>query len=321
MPGENDLFESTAGIDPVEFGSSLFEPSGHSEGGDAGVSPAERTSPPEGSPVPAEAPAGVTQAEWDVLPKAWKKEMEAQWKTATPEFRQYVHEREKQVTDGISRYSASAQNWAKVTQPFEAIMQEYPDADPATILATLAQNHIRMVKSTPDERRQHAAALARGYGVEFENAVAKEENGQAPQIDGFTQQQIDTLNRTFGPMIHSAKQSSDYMQNQVRTAANAEVDKFFSDPKNTYVNEVADDILSLMKKGQAESLTEAYEIAILRNPAVKARYIASLAAQNAGTASTASKLPNVKSSATPRSPGKSASIDDTIDAVIAKHYS
>jgi hypothetical protein len=317
-------FESTAGIDPTAFGASLFEPSevGKEVGADVSSTPASPSS--EGSPLSpiSTDTTNLSQAEWDALPKAWKKEMEVTWKTASPELRRYVHDREKQVTEGISGYSRKASHWDQVTTPFKHLIENNPDADPAGIIAKLAENHIRIAQATPAERRTYLRQLAQGYGVDFADVAAAADAQQTSGgTDGFTPRQMELLQQTLHPLVETARQNADYVNRQLSATATAEVDKFFSDPKNTFVNEVADDILSLMQKGRAESLPEAYEIAIMRNPSVKARYIASLAAASAQPASQASKLPNVKSSATPRSPGKtSGSIDDTIAGVIAKHF-
>ncbi len=323
MPSENTPsieHESTGGIDPAEFASSIFEPSGPSEGSAKAVSSDAHTPPPEGSPS-SETPA-TPPPEWENMPKSWKKEMESVWKASTPEVRRYVHEREKQVAEGIGAYKGSADKWSKVTEPFKDILKEYPDADPAEILSALASNHLRMVKSTPEERRQHLNALAKGYGVEFEAAKAAEAAGTAPgqSLDGFTPKQLELLEQRFSPILQAARQSSEFVNRQMMEASTKEVDRFFSDPKNEFVNEVANDILDLIKKGQTQSLDEAYELAVLRNPEVKARYLASLASKVAPAPSTASKLPNVKSSATPKNPAKKATMDDTFAEVLAKHY-
>lgn len=317
MPPElnqENPFESTAGIDPVEFGSSLFnEPASPSEDKETVSPPAPVVSPDAGSPTP---------EAWEALPKSWKKEMEAHWKSSPAEVRQYAHERERQVTEGISGYSARAQKWDKVSQPFAQLMQEYPDADPTVILQSLAENHIQMVRASPAEKAQHAMNLARAYGVELTPKEARQmAAGETPQSDDFTPGQLARLRQEFGPSMEAAQIASSHVQRQVAEAATAEVDRFFSDKQNEFVNDVADDILSIMKKGQASSLPEAYELAVLKNPAVKARYIAGLAAKVAPPVSSATKLPNVKSSATPPSPAPKGSIDDTINSVIAKHYS
>ena len=323
MPTE---FESTLGIDPSTFASDLFDaPAEHSSENMAPPEPLAE-SPAAGAPS---VPAIVAPPEepWNALPKSWKKEMEDHWKTSSPDVRRYVHERETQIQNGISQYRTNADNWNKVTSPFQEVMKEYPNANLSEIISTLANNHLQMMRATPAERVQHAVALARGYGVELTVKEAKAavaaaaDNAAPPANDGFSEAQIAYLNNSLGPIVQQARASAEYVEAQRTATAQAEVDKFFSDPKNEFVNEVGNDILQIMQNRQANNLAEAYEIAVLRNPAVKPRYITSLAAKSAPPLSTAPKLPNVKSTATPlKSPAKAGTMDDTLAEVIAKHY-
>lgn len=342
MPGEVKEFESTGGIDPTAFAADLFpsnneppEPSG--KPAEAVSSPAD-TPPSGGSPSAdttpaasaAAANAGMSQETYDALPKAWRKEMEAEWKGMSVGARKYVYEREKQAQDGISFYKPGAENWGRVVDPFKDVIAQYPDANLPEILSTLANNHLMMLRSTPEQRREHAIALARGYGVDLTpqqaqaavnaGAAVADQAGVPPQPDGFSPAQIKILERTFGPLLQTVQHTSQFVNKQLSDAAQVEVDKFFSDKNNEFVNEVAEDILSLIKNNQARNLLEAYEIAVMRNPEVKAKYLTALAKKSTPPPSTASNLPNVKSSATPISQSKPLTIDQTVDSVIRKHY-
>jgi hypothetical protein len=332
-------FESTGGVDPAAFAADLFPPAttssetaantgeGHTAVSSGTPEPSAAVSTPTPAAEGAAAQAGMTEDQYAALPKSWRKEMEADWKTASPAIRKYAHEREQQVTEGITRYRNDATSWSKVITPFQTILAEYPDVNPAEILSTLASNHLAMVRASPTERAQHAMALARGYGVELtakeaaQVAAAGEATAQASQ-DGFTPAQIEQLNRMLSPVLAPIAKNTEFVNKQLSDAATREVDAFFSDAKNEFVNEVANDILQLMQTGKVESLAEAYELAVMRNPEVKAKYLTKLATLAAPAPTTAVKLPNVKSSATPARKGeKPATMDETMNAVIAKHYS
>ena len=159
MPGE---FESTGGIDPTDFASDLFPDTlktaapETSEPSSAAVSSPDHTSPSGAAPSTAQEASGLTPAAWDAMPKSWKKEREADWKEIKPSARQYIHEREQQVTQGISQYRGAAEQWNKVVSPFSDILAQYPDANMVEILSTLAANHMQMIQATPAERRAHA---------------------------------------------------------------------------------------------------------------------------------------------------------------------
>lgn len=331
MPSPDD-FEKTGGIDPAAFAADLFpaaksEPAEHSAANPEVVSPSAAAAPSAGSPpstpVPAAAPVEMTQAAWDALPKAWKKEMEAEWKGLPETTRKYVHDRESQVTRGMGQYRSAAENWNKVAAPFESLRDQFPDANLTEILSTLANNHLQMVRATPEERRQHALALARGYGVDFAEAKAAVDAGTAPSPpgqDGFTPAQVRALQELLGPLVETTKQTSAFVNKQTEQATQNEVDKFFSDPKNEFAEEVAADILDLLKSGRVRDLGEAYQLAVLQNPGVKVKYLQKLMAEAAPKPTSASKLPNLKPAATPPSPAKPRTMDDTFAAVLEKHY-
>jgi len=326
-------FESTGGIDPQAFAADLF-PASSSEGaansdeghtavssGTPESSAAPSTPAPTAAAEGAAAEANMTQDQYAAMPKAWRKEMETEWKTASPGVRKYVYEREQQVTEGISRYRAGSESWNKVMTPFQSILAEYPDVNPAEILSTLATNHLAMVRATPAERAQHAMALARGYGVELTaKEAAQAAAAGAVVADDFSPAQMARLQQMLSPVLAPIARTTEFMNKQLAASAESQVDAFFSDSKNEYVNEVADDILQLMQNGKAESLPEAYELAVMRNPVVKAKYLAKLAASTAPAPSKAETLPNVKSSSTPPRGAKPGTMDDTMNAVLAKHY-
>lgn len=339
-------FSSTGGIDPAAFAADLFPSSSSSESAGAAANsdagnPAVSSVTPEPSaaapapstPAPAAAAAadaaGMSQAAYDAMPKAWRKEMEAEWKTMTPGVRKYVHEREQQVTEGITRYRSGSDNWAKVMTPFQSILSEYPDVNPAEILSTLASNHLAMVRATPEQRAQHAMALARGYGVELtpRQAAAAVAAGEgvaqaAAAPDSLTPGQLAQIEAILKPVLAPVQRTTEFVNKQLADASTREVDAFFSDPKNEFVNEVANDILQLMQTGRTDSLPEAYELAVMRNPEIKAKYLAKLASATTPAPSSAPNLPNVKSSSAVPSPkGKPKTIDDTISQIVAKHYS
>lgn len=325
-----DEFETTGGIDPEAFGTSLFEspdtPKPDEQANSLATPVVSGDSP---APAPVAAPAAAaepTPEPWEALPKSWKRDMEAHWKAAPAEVRKYAHERESQVTQGISSYRQAADSWSKVMAPFQAIMQEYPNANPQEILATLAANHVQMVRSSPEQRREHALALARGYGVDFATATAvvnaqASDPAAAKPNEGFSPAQIAALNQMLSPVVETVSRTAAAEEKRIKAAAESEVDAFFSDPKNEFVNDVADDILLIMRNGQAQSLPEAYELAVLRNPSVKPRYIASLTPKPPAPPAPKAKLPNVKSSATPASLSKPGSMEETMAGVISKHYS
>lgn len=271
----------------------------------------------EGSP-PSPAPAA-----WDSLPRSWKKDYETHWGSLPPEVRQYIHTREEEVRNGISAYRGGHERWTKAIQPFESVLQQHPDVDPVQLVQVLAQNHLALVQGTPQQRKDLLLQVAKHYGVDFAQAANAASGGQpspgAQPAAGFTPEQMQMLQQMLGPMYEQVRTALSFTQEQRVAEAKTSVDKFFSDPKNVYAEDVAQDMLQILQARKAETLEEAYELAIMRNPEVKARYLADLAAK-ANPGNNPPPATNLKSSPTPAEPPKPKTMDDTIDAVIRKHY-
>jgi hypothetical protein len=243
------------------------------------------------------------------MPKSWRKEMEGHWTGLTPDVRKYVHEREQQAFRGIQQYSRGHENWNRVLQPYEKLLAENPDVNPVELMSGLARNHFVLTQGTPEQKRQLLSAMQQHYGL-------TEASPGAPAQTPFTPEQLQYLQRTLGPVIQQTQLTVRETQARRMAEAQTSVDKFFSDPQNEFAEDVGQDMLEILKKGQTTDLSEAYELAVMRNPEVKARYLAALAAKAAPTGSRAAPL-NVQSSTTPSKPG---TMDETMKAIVKKHY-
>lgn len=273
--------------------------------------PTQQASEPSTPMTPAQKEA------WEHLPKAWRKEMESRWGTIDPEVRKYVHEREQQAFRGIQQYSQGHNNWNKVLEPFQPLLQEYPDLDAADLFRTLGQNHLVLTRGTPEQKAQMFNAMVNHYGLR-EYLKPADPNKPAPQ-QPFSPEQMQFLRQALGPVLQKAQVFEADVQKRRMAEAETSVDKFFSDPQNEFAEEVGQDMLDLLQRGRASDLSEAYEMAILRNPEVKAKYLASLAAKAGKSAGAPAQL-NVKSSTAPATPVRPATIDESIAAVVKKHY-
>ena len=263
----------------------------------AGVQGAE-PGPPNGEAAPQ--PPAPTPEDDIPLPKAWKKEMEPYWKQAPKELRRYAAEvREADVNRGIQMYREGHERWNKVLSPYQEVLQQYPDVDPAQLLSGLMQSHLRLTFGTPAEKREMAKALMQAYQVSLEDDAAAAPPAIPPELD----QRLSRLEQ-------------DRATEQRRTALQ-HVETFFADPKNEFAKDVANEILGFVQKGH--SLPEAYNLAVWSTPEIRAKLIAK---ENAAAATSAAKL-NVGATP-PDSPSpapRKGTMDDTMQAVIRKHFS
>lgn len=252
---------------------------------------------------------------WDSVPKSWAQEHHAHWERVTPEVRQILHKREADVEKGIRSYAGSHQNWSRLSKHFEGMD---PNLDSVGVYENLAQNHLALLKASPEDRREMLGQLAKYYGVDFAQQMAQaSQPGQGPDLE---KQLAPIMQKYLQPFAQRFQAMDQQSQASKQAETKKAVDAFFSDSKNEFITEVAPDVVELLKSGQVSDLNTAYEMACLRSPTVRAKYLAKLAqpAEQDGGKSSASR--NVKSTGDGAPSGKGASMDDTMKSIVQKHY-
>lgn len=265
----------------------------------------QTTAPPAPSPAPAPtdtsnlAPPAAPVApppSARALPKAWRKEMEAHWSTLPPALQDYVYEREADVSRGIQMYRDGHENWSQLLAPYRSMLDQVPDLNPREFLNNLMQSHLRLLSGTPEQRAAYAQHLLKEYQIDLGATPA-------PGTEQFAalQSRLDLLEQ-------GNKQA------QLNSAL-AHVNAFFSDAKNEFAPELAGDILDLIKRGY--DLPSAYEHAKWTNPTVRAKLLARQQQPAPGAAALNAGARDVRRPPPP-APRKSASLDDSIDAIAAE---
>lgn len=327
-------YDPTAGIDMSDmFGTKSAKESVADEGGAAAtaIDPASGTtkSTPDMSDatltpeqIAAAQAAAATQQPFDTPPKSWKAEQHEAFKALPPAVKQYVHEREQQALTGIMQYKGVVDQFTGIFKPFEAVMRAN-NIDPMQITATLAQNHHTLATGTREQKAQMAIKLLQSYQIDPADIL----EGYQPKEGAATKVEIPP---EFISRLEAAERAAGDTQAQLtarlRTDIQAELDAFKKSPENPYYAELEDDIGELLGSGAAKNLREAYDIAKLRNPAVSAKVIKDLAAAEAKAAkdradkAKGAKRQIVKSDGSTATPAK-GSMDDTMNAILDKHYS
>ena len=293
----------------AQIGSDIF---GEAPANPEGLGPADTPPADPGASPPADAGVSSPPPTEEVpLPKAWKREMEAHWKTLPSDVRKYVQSREMDMVKGLDQYSGGHKNWTKLVEPYQNLLQEQPQVDPVQLMQSLMNNHLALTRAaTPQQKWEMAQKLMQAYGI---TQPAQAGETAPPPLPPEVQQ---ALGRVSG-MEKNLQTLQQSMQQQAVLEQQKIVEAFAADPKHKYFEEVGDDILRLLKTGAAISLESAYETAIWANPAVRQK----LLDEQIKAAKTPAKAPlNVDASGegTP-SKSKPKTIDDTIQAIVAKY--
>jgi len=212
---------------------------------------AERTATQAAPSVAAPAPP-VSDA-----PKSWPKEMHEHWGKTDPKVQEYWRVREKQMLDGLGQYRNDAQlakTFKDVIQPFTPILQAQ-GLNPPQAVQYLLNAHQRLTQGPPESRLAAYQELGRSLGLQPGQPMAQ----QAPVDPALysLQQKMSMIEQNL-----MAQQQAEYQAAQQRTTQ--DVEAFASDPSHPHFDEVADDIVLLLKAGLP--LQEAYEKAVWANP-------------------------------------------------------
>lgn len=327
MPGlsDNGSYEEvdTAAI-AAEIGGELF-PSNDGLGKGETVNE-EVAAPPLGTSSPAipDPQQGLTAAQIKALPKSWKKDMASHWEKLPPQVHDYVYEREENVMRGLNQYGEGYNRWNALVSPYQQLLSQNPGIDPVQLMQGLMNSHLKILSAPQEERRNLAAQMLSAYGIDIGTGQQVDPNAVSPELRAALDNTRQLEQRLA--QLETGWQSQQQAIYDANLKENSKkVEEFSKDAKNKYWDDVAPDILRFLKTGAATDLPSAYELACYANPAVRAKMMSEQQAGAVPTANAkagASNFPNINGSGegSPRRQRK-GSIDDTIDAVVAKAYS
>ena len=316
-----DLFPAKTGTEPSNLSPNTPEPLEGSTSVDPIKTPDPRIVQGQNSANPN--PANSTQSTYagPAMPKSWKKENQPIWEKMPAEAQTYWQEREGQFFKGIQQYKAGHDLWGMLVQPYSQMLQANPSVNVVELMQGLMNVHLELMDQNGDPARkaQIAQVLLSQYGINL--------SGQSQPQNDAALLRLQNLERENLEMKQFIK---DFRTNEYNSGVNKNletVNTFFADPKNKYVNDVGNDILHLIKTGAAKDLPTAYEMACWANPVVRAKLIAEQnTPQNANTRNTpqrdknSGQFVNVDASDGKPFKAKPGTMDDTINTVIAKHF-
>ena len=257
------------------------------------------------------------------VPKSWPAEMREHWAKTDPKVQDYWRTREKQMLDGLEQYKSDAQiakQFQSVVQPFENLLKQQ-GVDAPRAVQQLLNAHTRLTQGPQEARQAAYDELGRNLGMRqgnYQQQAAPEQQAPIDPALQSLQQQMQQIQSGL-----TARQQQDYQVAQQKTSQ--EVEAFASDPSHPHFNEVADDIVLLLKTGL--SLQESYDKAVWANPLTRemnlqARLLSESEKQKENARLTA--LPkakaarqNVRSIESRRTPTESlGTMEDTIKATL-----
>lgn len=273
MPGEE--FDMAGAVSEISSGLGLGEVTDPSTGdvnltppGDPGITDPDSAAPsgevtdpaaPTADPEPAPAdPAAPT------APRTWRAEAAAEFANLPEVVRAEILKREEDIFQGIEQYKADAafgNSIKAVLDPYMPVLQQYgirPDAQ----VADMMQAHYTLAFGSPEQKLALIQQVAQDYKVDL-SAI-----GAAP---AYTDPQVESLQKELASLKSQLMGMSQAQTEAKKGETIAHVQKFASDPKNVYFDELANDIAHLLRTGAEKTVEAAYEKAMWMNPVVRAK--------------------------------------------------
>lgn len=256
------------------------------------------------------------------VPKSWPTEMRDHWGKTPREVQDYWSKREKQMIEGLEQYkqdATMARTYKDIVAPFAPILQAQ-GLDAPQAVHYLLNAHKRLTQGSLESRAAAYQELGQSLGLQQSTQAQQQDQ---PPIDRnmlALQQEMAAIKQDL-----VARQNAEYQA--AYTKVSQDVDAFASDKAHPYFNDVADDIVLLLKTGLP--LQEAYERAVWANPLTREKEVqARLLTESSKRQETArlNALPkaraaraNIRGVDSSRSPKeKLGNMEDTIKSTLAE---
>ena len=284
----------------------------------AGTDDASKAAPTESGAAPASTSA----------PKTWRPEAAAEFSKLPAVVQQEILKREDDIFKGIEQYKESASfgsSVKNVLQPYSQLLQQY-GMNPLAQVADMMDHHYVLTFGSQEQKAALIQRVFQQYQLDPSWLGVKTQQEDSPV---WVDPQVEALQNQLKDLQSRLSQQENSQLEIRKKEITDHVQAFATDPKNVYFDELANDIAHLLRTGVEPTVEKAYEAAIWRNPAVRAKELArqqserdeaerKAAAEKAEAARRASAA-NVRSSAHRGSAtAPKGSIDDTLNETLAK---
>lgn len=223
-----------------------------------------------GDEAPPAKPEPVAEAPEIKAPSSWKPEAKAAYIKAergealTPQeikvLTAEANRRESDFLKGLEEFKGHAQKartYEQVIAPYQQTLQQL-GVDAPTAISKLLQADHTLRHADPIQKAQYFQNLAREYGIDLGQI------NEIPQQDPQTQYLMQQLNE----LRQTQQMWQNSIQQQEQAKANQELSQFATADK-THFEAVRNDMADLLETGKAQSLDQAYEMAVWMRPDIR----------------------------------------------------
>lgn len=259
--------------------------------GEAAKDPPTAEAPAE--PAQTAKPEPTQSSSAIAAPQSWSAEHQAKFATLPPDVQKYVHERETQASQLISRQGAELKTFQPIREVYDWVRSKgVPPGQEAQVIQNWASYQNAL--DNPQSRVEAFRSLAQSYGLDLAQLAGqpKQPDANAAVDDLFKDPRVDTMRAEMQREIHQLRQQLGQVGGQVTAREQAEqqqrtqyvadaVQRFASDPSRTHFSALEDEITHEVNFIKAREpglpiekvLEKAYDRAVYANPQIRDRVL------------------------------------------------
>jgi hypothetical protein len=284
---EDDVEEEPAGEEADVVDDTPDDEGTDEDEGDEPV-PAEEDEPGDETP-PEDPPEGQEDIR---APVSWTPSAREHWKKIPRAAQEEIAKRETEIQRGLQQASGHrklAEEYFNTIQPFQGLMQAMgttPSQAISTVMGTMAQ----LAQGTVQTKAQVIAQVIKDYDVDIVTLDTILSGQQLPaDPNSGLMEQLDKKLQPVTEFMSQMQGTSETQVANVQQQAADELNEFFQDKANEFVEDVRQDMADYLdmaaKRGRAMTLKEAYDRACQDSPEIRkvlAQRAAALKAQPTG---------------------------------------
>jgi hypothetical protein len=199
--------------------------------------------------------------------------MKEKWSTLPEDVRTEITRREEATATGVQKLMQHYEPMEEIYNtllPYEQYF-EHIQEDPRQYLTSMMGVEQTLRLGNPAQKIEMVLALADTYGVPIRPALDAAMNGKLNELMQNAHQQHKTP-PAVPPHIQRELEEQRQWRAQVEDqAATGELQEFAAQPGHEYLDHVRDDMADLIESGVVETYQDAYDLAIWRNPQLRAQ--------------------------------------------------
>lgn len=195
-------------------------------------------------------------------PTSWSPTAKVEFEKLPPAVQQAVAKREEEVNSGFAKF----QDYKPIERYMEMAKQS------GTTLDRALENYVGIENDLRQDMVSGVARICQNQGI-HPVALANQilaRHGASPQQDGAGETQANqTAQVDLSPVMQKISALETFINQQQSATVNSEIERFASDPKHTFFENVKADMGRLINSGQAENLEVAYDKACWANKEIR----------------------------------------------------